>query len=62
MPVVKAKSQQVVQHHSTNILATREPVWKGPEVDGVTQSLLSRYLTCKERFRLLVIEGFCGWR
>ncbi len=34
-----------------------EPVWKGPEVDGVTQSLLSRFLCCKERFRLLVVEG-----
>ncbi len=34
-----------------------EPVWKGPEVDGVTQSLLSRFLVCRERFRLLVVEG-----
>lgn len=34
-----------------------EPVWKGPEVDGITFSLLSRYLVCKERFRLLVVEG-----
>lgn len=34
-----------------------EPLWKGPEVDGITQSLLSRYLACKERFRLLAIEG-----
>lgn len=33
------------------------PVWKGPEVDGVTQSLLGGYLSCKERFRLHVIEG-----
>ena len=33
------------------------PVWKGPEVDGVTQSLLSRFLVCRERFRLLVVEG-----
>lgn len=34
-----------------------EPLWKGPVEDGITQSLLSRYLACKERFRLLVIEG-----
>ncbi len=34
-----------------------EPVWKGPIVDGVTQSLLGRYLACPERFRLYVIEG-----
>lgn len=35
----------------------RKIVWKGPLEDGVTQSLLGRYLTCKERFRLQVIEG-----
>lgn len=34
-----------------------EPVWKGPEVDGVTQSLLGRFLVCRERFRVLVIDG-----
>ena len=37
------------------------PVWKGPFSDedngGITFSLLSRYLQCKERFRLMVIEG-----
>lgn len=37
------------------------PVWEGPESDGknggVTQSLLSRFLVCRERFRLLVVEG-----
>lgn len=32
-------------------------VWKGPEEDGITQSLLSRFLCCRERFRLLVVEG-----
>jgi len=36
---------------------TKRPLWKGPEVDGVTQSLLSRFLVCRERFRLLTIEG-----
>ena len=35
----------------------RGPLWKGPEKDGVTFSMLSRYLVCKERFRLLVVEG-----
>jgi hypothetical protein len=34
-----------------------EPLWKGPEADGVTFSLLSRFLTCRERFRLHVVEG-----
>lgn len=39
----------------------REPVWKGPESTdaqgGVTQSLLGRFLSCRERFRLKVVEG-----
>lgn len=34
-----------------------EPVWKGPEVDGITFSLLSRFLVCRERFRCYVVEG-----
>jgi hypothetical protein len=33
------------------------PLWKGPEEDGITFSLLSRFLVCRERFRLLVVEG-----
>lgn len=33
------------------------PLWRGPEVDGITQSLLSRFLVCRERFRLRVVEG-----
>lgn len=35
----------------------RSPVWKGPREDGITFSLLSRFLTCRERFRITVIEG-----
>ena len=35
----------------------KESLWKGPLGDGVTQSLLSSYIVCKERFRLKVIEG-----
>lgn len=38
-------------------LASRKPVWNGPEIDGVTQSLLGRFLADRERFRLLVVEG-----
>lgn len=38
-----------------------EPLWQGPESKGqqggVTFSLLSRFLTCPERFRVRVIEG-----
>jgi hypothetical protein len=32
-------------------------LWRGPEVDGITFSLLSRFLVCRERFRLLVMQG-----
>lgn len=35
----------------------REPLWKGPEVDGITQSMLGRFLMCRERFRILVVDG-----
>lgn len=43
-------------------LPTKKPaVWAGPESDadngGITFSLLSRFLCCRERFRLLVVEG-----
>lgn len=40
---------------------SREPLWRGPEDDGplggVTQSLLSNWLCCRERFRIKYIEG-----
>lgn len=39
----------------------KTPVWEGPTGSGpnggVTFSLLSRYLTCPERFRVRVVEG-----
>lgn len=41
--------------------ARRGPVWAGPcgagPQGGVTQSLISRWLCCRERFRLMVIDG-----
>jgi hypothetical protein len=37
--------------------APKKPLWAGPSGDGVTFSLLSRYLVCKERFRLLAIDA-----
>jgi hypothetical protein len=36
---------------------TDGPLWKGPKDQGITFSLLSRYLVCKERFRIMTIEG-----
>lgn len=34
-----------------------EPLWKGPEVDGITQSMLQWFLVCRERFRILYVLG-----
>lgn len=34
-----------------------EPLWKGPEVDGITQSMLLSILGCPERAYLKYIEG-----
>lgn len=36
---------------------TRKSFWKGPLEDGITFSLLNRFLECRERFRLRVVEG-----
>lgn len=33
------------------------PLWQGPEIDGITQSLIGRYLVCQDRFRVRTIEG-----
>lgn len=38
----------------------QSPLWKGPQEDGITFSLLSRFLCCRERFRLLVVEGLAA--
>lgn len=41
---------------------TGKPLWSGPDGEGpnggITFSLLSRFLVCRERFRLHVVEGF----
>ena len=34
-----------------------ECLWRGPKTDGITFSMLSDFLVCKERFRLKVVEG-----
>ena len=33
------------------------PLWLGPAVDGVTQSMLARFLNCRERFRVRTLLG-----
>jgi len=35
----------------------KEPLWRGPRIDGISFSLLHDFLVCRERFRLKVIEG-----
>lgn len=37
---------------------TAGPLWKGPEVDGITQSMLANWLVCRERFRIKYVEGW----
>jgi len=48
----------------SNLQVTTAPVWRGPCSDelqgGVTQGFISRWLCCRERFRLYVMEGLCG--
>lgn len=34
------------------------PLWKGPEKDGITQSMISKWLVCRERARLEWVEGW----
>lgn len=58
MSSTSEKLKEILSGHS---LDNRTPVWAGPESKesngGITFSLLSRYLCCKERFRCLVIDG-----
>ena len=48
------KQMSGIVHHSIN-----NPLWTGPEDPdgGVTQSLLGRFLSCRERFKLYVVDG-----
>lgn len=43
--------------HAPKTPKRTSPLWKGPKEDGITFSLLSRFLCCRERFRLLVVQG-----
>jgi hypothetical protein len=53
--VLSSNTRGTPDHSSS--FPQKKPLWRGPEEDGVTQSLLSRFLSCRERFRLLVVEG-----
>ena len=61
MPKKKRPLGKALQK-AASVKAPTEPLWKGPESDsaqgGVTQSLLQKFLVCRERFRLQVVEGW----
>lgn len=46
----KAKAQAMKK-------AGGKSLWLGPQKDGITFSLLSKFLNCRERFRVYAIEG-----
>ena len=53
-PALGAVARKVAMNQSQSVWAG--PGGAGPQ-GGVTQSMLGRYLTCKERFRIHAIEG-----
>lgn len=56
--VVKTGLGKVLQKRGAKAGQNRKTfLWKGPETDGITQSLLSRFIVCRERFRLYALEG-----
>lgn len=59
MPVPKQPSTFAEKMKNAPVPGRRRatPLWKGPEADGITFSMLSRFLVCRERFRLHVMEG-----
>lgn len=59
MPPLPALYVNRIQPKRAQPAERHEPLWKGPEVDGITFSMLSRWLVCRERFRVRALEG---WR
>jgi hypothetical protein len=57
----QTKPELVVPTRCTSSQEKDKVLWKGPESDGdqggITVSLLSRFLVCRERFRLHVVDG-----
>lgn len=51
MPVVAPKRPKIFGYNNSN------PLWKGPTVDGITQSMMNSFLACRERFRIRYIDG-----
>ena len=56
-PIVKPKSSPSLKGLKSQLQPVFDPVWKGPEQDGITQSLLSSFMTCRERFWVRVVKG-----
>lgn len=52
MSIIKKPKGKVKTTHTA-----KEPIWKGPMVDGITQSLIGKWLICRERCRILVVDG-----
>ena len=56
-----SKTSEILKRVAAKRQKRAEPVWSGPESDapngGITYSMLSRFLVCRERFRLMVVEG-----
>lgn len=55
--VVKKKLDKAIEKRTTKLKKPKTPLWRGPEEDGLTQSLLGGFIVCRERFRLKVVEG-----
>ena len=51
-PALSSFLQRAAERHKA--------LWKGPYVggDGLTQSMINRFQTCRERFRLRVVDGY----
>lgn len=53
-PVAAIKTSRLAK---VKQVTPRQPLWRGPDIDGITNSLLCKFLVCRERFRLKVVEG-----
>ena len=60
MPAIASKKSPM-KAAANNVKRRAMPLWEGPAGEGpqggVTQGLIGRWLCCRERFRLMVIEG-----
>src|SRR4051812_37572992 len=61
MPPVKSLATVMKNKGVKTPPRPERPLWQGPSDDGpmggITQGLLSRFICCRERFRLKVVEG-----